>query len=530
MNLLNKSAYRSLFTFSGIILFFGIYLTSGIIALDPDFGWHIRMGQIILAKGIPVADPFSYTMANYPIVDHEWLTNVFIASVYPHIGKLGLAIFFAGLAVSALFLSCLFLPKAIRRWITLPLFLAGATLVSFAGVRTQVITWFFLAILLNLLFNDYFAKKKVYLIPLLFVFWVNLHGAFASGIVLLGMLTVIGMIVDGVTIKERNRRTKLSKTLAIFIKQRLPSSLKTFGIQISLSRMLKYNFRALITFFASILATFLNPYGLRIWWEVWMQFSDQNLRGTIAEWTPAFNFPNFLFWAFFALSLLLTLRYLRKYSLREWGIYLFLLIAGISSKRHIPLWVIVALPMTGRALYWLSQEAGTIKYGKERFTKAYKGFFILSGLLFVFNMYIAYFSMQSGNESVFYPVEAARYVQTHRPVGNIWSPYDWNGYLVWKVPGLRVFIDGMMPSWRAHAWIGESPYAFDEYIKLLQGKVPLKEVMKRYSIDMILVPSEAMDTAFFKDRQTTYTILKKQISQMHLKAIYRDKKVVIYSK
>jgi hypothetical protein len=186
--------------------------------------------------------------------------------------------------------------------------------------------------------------------------------------------------------------------------------------------------------------------------------------------------------------------------------------------------------MTGKALYWLSQEAGTVKYGTERFAKAYKGFFILCGLLFVFNMYIAYFSMQSSSESVFYPVEAAYYLQTHRPVGNIWSPYDWNGYLIWKVPGLRVFIDGMMPSWRAHTWIGESPYAFNEYINLLRGKLQLKEVMKKYSIKSILVPSESMDTAFFKDRQTTYTALKKQISQMHMKAIYRDEKVIIYSK
>src|SRR3990167_10696773 len=65
--------------------------------LDPDFGWHVRMGNYILANGIPQTDPLSYTMPNFPFIDHEWLTNVLMAVGYERLGMAGLAGGFAGL-------------------------------------------------------------------------------------------------------------------------------------------------------------------------------------------------------------------------------------------------------------------------------------------------------------------------------------------------------------------------------------------------------------------------------------------------
>src|SRR5512138_3557581 len=50
---------------------------------DPDFWWHLRTGQFILETGsIPHVDVFSYTKAGQPWVTHEWLSEVFIYSLY----------------------------------------------------------------------------------------------------------------------------------------------------------------------------------------------------------------------------------------------------------------------------------------------------------------------------------------------------------------------------------------------------------------------------------------------------------------
>src|SRR6266480_3296272 len=86
-----------------------LFFFRGLFLLDPDFGWHVRMGQVILQSGIPRTDPFSYTMPSYPFVDHEWLTNIVIAFLYSHVGMYGLAIIFSLLTVFALAISARFL-------------------------------------------------------------------------------------------------------------------------------------------------------------------------------------------------------------------------------------------------------------------------------------------------------------------------------------------------------------------------------------------------------------------------------------
>ena len=75
---------------------FGIFvcLLSGLTllrpALDPDLGWHLRTGELILASGkIPTADPYSFTVAGAPWVEHEWLWQVAAAWIRAELGIMG---------------------------------------------------------------------------------------------------------------------------------------------------------------------------------------------------------------------------------------------------------------------------------------------------------------------------------------------------------------------------------------------------------------------------------------------------------
>jgi len=152
------------------------------ISLDPDFGWHLRMGELIMQKGIPLTDPFSYTMSSYNFIDHEWLSNVLIAIGYKSIGIYGLALIFTLIFVVTLFLA---IPKKFKEYASLPLVLAGSLMLGFFGIRTQVISWFFLALLLRVIFDEDLWKKWKFFLPLIFIFWVNLHGGFAVGIAII---------------------------------------------------------------------------------------------------------------------------------------------------------------------------------------------------------------------------------------------------------------------------------------------------------------------------------------------------------
>ena len=59
-----------------VFLIFLALFIKGLFLLDPDFGFHIRGGQIINLTGVPKLDPFSYTMPSFPVIDHEWLTDL----------------------------------------------------------------------------------------------------------------------------------------------------------------------------------------------------------------------------------------------------------------------------------------------------------------------------------------------------------------------------------------------------------------------------------------------------------------------
>ena len=88
-----KSSLLYILFFLAIAFNFILSWVRGTFMLDPDFGWHLRMGQIILQTGIPATDPFSYTMQSYPFVDHEWLTNIGFSYLHPLIEIPGLAFY-----------------------------------------------------------------------------------------------------------------------------------------------------------------------------------------------------------------------------------------------------------------------------------------------------------------------------------------------------------------------------------------------------------------------------------------------------
>src|ERR1035437_1632116 len=89
-----------------------------IIFLDPDFGWHLRLGEQIIKYGISFKDPFSYTMPSYDFIDHEWLSNVLIAVGYKTVGIYGLALVSALFFVLTLFIA---IPKKFEDYAYLPL-------------------------------------------------------------------------------------------------------------------------------------------------------------------------------------------------------------------------------------------------------------------------------------------------------------------------------------------------------------------------------------------------------------------------
>lgn len=463
-----------------LVFTFTLFLLKGFYMLDPDFGWHIKMGELILSSGIPATDPFSYTMPSFPFVDHEWGINILMYLLYKNFGWGVLSLIFSAIAVLAILIS---FKGSIKSYFLLPFILASGSLLFFAGIRPQLIAWLFFSILITIFLKKKYYEKFRFILPFFFLFWANLHGGFPIGLTVYFLFLIIK-----------------------FYEKR------------------KLDFIDLVLFASSVFITLVNPYGIRLWQEVFMQISDGSLRWNIMEWRPAvFSFyPAVLGLFAFSFSFLLIFR--KKFTLFEKVLYFCLLLAGLSSIRHVPFWVIFTIPILLKGLIFLSEKAEKIKYAKERFNKAYK-FSVILALVFVLlpllserrNPFLV-------NEEDFYPKKAVGFLKKNPASGEVFSSYGWGGYLIWKMPSKKVFIDGRMPSWRWKANIpNESNYAFKDYLSLDRAGVMFEPTAKKYKITTVLLPYQKDKK---KKTEDIYTKLKKEGWMI----VYKDDVSLIYRK
>lgn len=176
-----------------------------------------------------------------------------------------------------------------------------------------------------------------------------------------------------------------------------------------------------------------------------------------------------------------------------------------------------------------------------------KVFLVLIFLLVLFDLRSIGYAFGFFGTQGMYPDKAIAYAKAHRSEGQLFSTYNWGGYLIWQYPSKKVFIDGRMPSWRWNENIPtESNYAFVDYQQFLDGETPFETVTNKYNIDMLLIPaiSEEQQNAL-EDMLANFAInvlhlpLKKDVGITKIvegakKAgwviVYQDDMAVIYQK
>ena len=247
--------------------------------LDPDLGWHLRVGQEILSsKNVPVIEHYDYTLAGKSWVDHEWLTNAVIYFIYNHFGYIVLNIVFALLIVIILLLMNAFIKKYFvgsdtYSWlpvVLIPLETLGVIAISpHIGVRVQELGILFL-LLLFIIIKKYESTKNwitlCWLGPL-FYLWSCTHGSFLIGFFILGLWVVVKFV-------------------------------ETFTCRLSWLSFLKssdfLDKKNLIIFsgfsLAAFILTFFTPYGLKLYLFL-LDYANSFYTKHISEWLSAFTYP-----------------------------------------------------------------------------------------------------------------------------------------------------------------------------------------------------------------------------------------------
>lgn len=165
----------------------GMILTIAALSLqtsldDPDFWWHLKMGEIIVDRGgIPSSDPFSFTNQGAPWLVQEWGSEVLFHGLASTFGLRSLIVWGALMLVLCyLLVARLLISEAGNQVGTWGIFLLTAfSGMEYWNVRPNLVSYVLFA--LTLTFVRSRGRQIWWVVPIM-ALWANMHGMFLLGI------------------------------------------------------------------------------------------------------------------------------------------------------------------------------------------------------------------------------------------------------------------------------------------------------------------------------------------------------------
>ncbi len=470
----NQSIDRLILFFILLGLFFLFFLPP----FDPDLGWQLRCGQQIWQeRELCAQNTFSVLLENYYWTDARSLYQALLLPFYHLFGLFGLSLLNSFLMLIGLLFWLSLSGKREIKIILLPFVILFSWLVLGFGIRNQLMSLFFLFVLLKLIEEATEGKTWFFFLPLIMFFWANGHGGFIIGVILLIFFL-------------------LERTIRLFLRPRnIKSYLITLGV---------------VMF--SLGATLLNPFGYQIYLEGWRHFSVVPLAHLIAEWVPPHFWYQVAIIAFLAISFW-VLYQTKKESLTIFRLLALIFLAFIAFKAR-------------RDLAFFFFFAGYVISLVKIKSKNLQAFAFLAAMtIFTFGFLLQLPRTLMANSSwqkfclsgkTRYPYQATEFLKEQSEGGNIFNAYELGGFLIWQLPKHKVFVDGRMPAWKTPS--GKSPYTI--YLETLQTQPGWQETLEEYKIDWLFVyPGTFMDLK-----------IRDYPAESGWQEVYRDELIVIYKK
>lgn len=394
---------------------------------DNDLWGHVLYGQRAWMLGhVEQVETLSWTAAGQPWINHEYWAEVALGLVHRAGG--GTALWLSMLGVAALTVFSSWHQGAGREpgqgWIALGLFAASVNFISLGyAVRPQLFTLLAFVALLALL-RKFLAGswRWALLLPVVFAVWVNFHGGYVAGWVLL--------ILAGVTECIVTFSARLGRFFAV-----TPTRP---GVIIAL-------------IMASTLALALNPWGLQLlFWTVQTILLP---RPQITEWQPLLPSPaNFPFYLVVLISVFAWVATRRPRRASEAVVLIFLALMAVAHRRHAPLFGLANLILTPPHLLdaarGLAPHFRNLREGIRRPVVQFALAFALAGA----GSFSLFCSVTLPRERPWtievprdtYPVSAIRFMREHGVTGNTVTFFDWGQQVLWELPHNPVSFDGRL--------------------------------------------------------------------------------------
>ncbi len=440
------------------ILFFGLLAMTARTATDPDLWWHLRTGQWIVETGhVPHTDPFSFTRGGSPWVAHEWLSAVLFYALWSLAGPTALIVF-SSLITTAGFLLLYFRCPGQPHWAAAATVLGACASAPCWGARPQMLTFLLASLLLWLLERAEQRPRLLLWIPPLFLLWLNLHAGFALGPALL-LLYAGGLLLEALagTAPWDEARPVVTRVLLATV--------------------------------ACLALVPLNPAGARLYRYPFETVRASELRSLIVEWlSPDFHrsmyFPFLL-----ALLLLMAALAWSRFPIRGRVLLplTFMLLAALDAVRHIPILMLLAMPVIAQGLTHSTQPEWppAFRPPRQRLRSLSYAAAVVFLAVFALGRWTILANTQNAREAALYPRNAVAYLRAGHLPERLFAFYDWGGYAIWNLyPQYRPFADG------------RSDLYGDDLLKQGAQTVPnlhqgWQAILDGWNVETVLIPPDA---------------------------------------
>jgi len=451
-----------------------------------DLWFHLATGRWIVEHGrVPRTDPFSFT-APGPWQAHEWLSEWVFIRVFDCCGLLGLVIvkaFILAVAFSLLF-------RLVARPSRFPIFSALLVAVGLTAswgsldVRPEAFS-LLLFVVCAWIWRDLVEhrgqSRLLLLLPPIIVPWVNLHGGFVAGLAVFG----VGLAVEWMR--------------------------KLFG------RDECWEYRSLgkttATWLLSIVSALVNPYSFRAltYPFEYLVGSHQYATTRVIEWLPPelSRLPGIAFLALCFMLVALILIHRRRLPWSSVSIVVLFGIAAALHRRHIPFFVIVALPLIA-ALLSTSCRGSALEILLHPRLRLIAGILVWTACVFgvVWKSDVRTRLLSNPLRDDLYPVAAVQFLQQNELPSHVFCQYRHGGFLIWNLfPRYRVFVDG-----RADVY-GEQ--LLREYDAIITGESGWDRLLTLRGACLALIPRDEKLTPKIED-------------DGHWERVYRDAATDVY--
>jgi hypothetical protein len=492
-----------------LLIFFSGYL----LLRDCDTGYHIRAGEYILETfSVPKHDLFSFFAPELAWTAHEWFSEIIMALVHNHLGLTGVVAFFSFVLALTYYISF----KSLRShkgnlWLLLGIIFLVISSSTFHWLaRPHASTLLLFVIWYHLLDRFQYQDKhySLFWFPPIMLLWVNLHGGYIIGFVLLGIY-FLGNALFCYKDQSEERKKYLNKCKILFL----------IGT-------------------ACLLVSLINPYGYHILLFPFNLVSDKFLMSVVSEFMPT-NLQEFHPYKYYLILTLAVLMISRmRVNFIELVLILLFIYMSLYSVRYITLFAFIAAPILLKRLdAWFSEsDHKIIKFLNQRSDSIAesdirsRGYFwpaLATLTIFLLTITGAVEHYFDPNKK---PVAAVKFLKDEHIPGNMFNNDEFGDYLIYSAyPQYRVFMDGR-----------SDMYGVDhvsQYIKVRGLGAGWEKVLEEHDINWIFFDADSLLSRYLLERGDWHLIYADKVAHIYVRDIpeyeyliekYPDVEPVVY--